>query len=69
MEVVDRYKQKVVFKGDDGDEFIVEYDNRGEPYRDGAVFRLYDESYSDERSVFLEESELRELKKVIDKLV
>ncbi len=69
MKVIDKYKQRITFKGEDGDELNVEYDNRGEPYRDGAVFRLYDENYSDERSVFLEESELRELKKVIDKLV
>ena len=32
---IDKYKKKVSFQAEDGEFLDVEYDNRGEPYREG----------------------------------
>lgn len=64
---VDRSKAKLELQGEDGDRLVVQYDNMGEPFREGISLALKQE-YATEVSVFLEESEARQLRDLLNML-
>lgn len=67
MKVNDNVR-RVVFQAEDGRELHVHYDNRGDPYRQGVTFDLIDADSQNSVAVFLEESELRQLRDILNNL-
>ncbi len=55
-----------VFEGEDGSTLSIYYDNKGEPFREGASFDLQQDNQ--QVRVFLEESETKRLRDVLLKL-
>ena len=71
MKVV-RDISKIIAYGENGEELRLTYDNRGEPYREGASVSLTidkGEYHSELCSVFLEHRELVEFRNAVNKLL
>jgi len=68
MEILKRNKGKLNFKGEEGEELDVYYDNRGEPYRSGLSLSLTKEG-AESAYVFLEESECEKLRNLLMRLL
>lgn len=65
---VDRHKLRVEFQGEEGSRLVVQYDNRGEPYREGIVLQL-DQEGELSPYVFLETSEVKKLRDMLNELL
>ena len=65
---VQKYEQRVVLTGEEGDELEIYYDNRGEPYREGITLNLRVPRSSDFTHLFIRKDEALELRDLIDKL-
>jgi hypothetical protein len=64
----DKHKATAVFSTVDGETLRVSYDNRGEPYREGAGF-TYEGGRDHTFHFMLEHRELVELRDVIDRIL
>ena len=60
-------KYKTVFEGGEDENLIIQYGNRGEPFREGLSFNFKD--LDDNIIVFLNTSELRELRDLLNQLL
>ena len=60
--------ESVRFRGEDGHELRVTYDNRGEPYREGVQFALDKADGDYGAHLFLEDREARELRDFLNAL-
>lgn len=67
MERIDKYKERCEFHGEDSEVLAVMYDNRGDPYSEGATFEFREEG--SRTSVCLKKSELRELHETLGNLL
>jgi hypothetical protein len=56
--------QHVTFRGEDGDELRVGFDNRGDPYREGVTLTLSN-GYETQVHLFLEEREVIHLRDLL----
>jgi hypothetical protein len=56
--------QHVTFRGEDGDELRVGFDNRGDPYREGITLDLSND-YETQVYLFLEEREVIRLRDLL----
>lgn len=68
MKVRDRNEVHVTFSAEEGDQLVVSYDNRGEPYREGISVALHEPDKPWRSCVFLDKREAGELRDLIDRL-
>lgn len=68
MKVLDTNEKHVTFNAEDGEQLVVSYDNRGEPYRRGISLSLHEPDQQWKAHVFLEEFEAKQLRDLIDRL-
>jgi len=65
---VDKYKTRLRLKSEEGDSLTVQYDNRGDPYTEGVVLEVHTAYNGKDTSVYLEGSEVKELRDLLLKL-
>lgn len=68
MRVRAKYETHVTFTAEEGDQLVVSYDNRGEPYRQGISVALHEPDKPWRSYVFLEKAEAEKLRDMIDQL-
>lgn len=68
MKIKDRNETHVTFDAEEGDQLVVSYDNRGEPYREGISISLHEPDKPWRSSVFLDKQEAGQLRDLIDGL-
>jgi hypothetical protein len=68
MQVREKYETTIVFDGEEGEQIVVSYDNRGEPYRQGITLALHEPDKPWRSCVFLEKHEAQGLAAIIEKL-
>ena len=68
MKVREKYETTIVFDGEDGEQLVISYDNRGEPYRQGVTLALHEPDKPWRSCVFLEKHEVQGLAAMIEKL-
>jgi hypothetical protein len=68
MKVRERNETHITFDAEEGDQLVVSYDNRGEPYREGISFALHEPDKPWRSCVFLSKHEAQGLAAMIDKL-
>ena len=66
---VDKHNTSLTLYGEEGDRLVIEYDNRGELYREGATFRFYNGFDQSTISVFLENRELECARDLLGRLL
>lgn len=68
MKVRERNETHITFDAEEGDQLVVSYDNRGEPYREGISLALHEPDKPWRSCVFLSKHEAQGLATMIDKL-
>lgn len=64
---IDRTTSKLELSGEGEERLVVQYDNRGEPYREGIQIALT-QGYSREVGVFLENREAVQLRDLLNSM-
>lgn len=64
---VDKYTEREVFEGEDGEQLTVRYTNRGDPYSQGIELAFEDDS-SKYINIYLEKREAKRLVALINRL-
>jgi hypothetical protein len=65
---VDRMKQRVEFRGEDGCSLEICYSNMGEPFREGIQLSLDEGDHERSPYIFLEQHEAKELRDLLNRL-
>lgn len=68
MKVRDRNEAHATFTAEEGDQLVVSYDNRGDPFREGIAIVLHEPGKPWRASVFLDRREALELRNLINNL-
>ena len=68
MKILNRDAKSVCFDGEDGSYVTVYHTNRGEPFKEGLEFEVFDAEQDLSVTVFLTEYELFSLRNYLNKL-
>ena len=68
MQVRDKYEKHICFTAEEGDQLVVAYDNRGDPYREGISLSLHEPDKAWRSHVFLNKQEALRLHDLIQVL-
>ncbi len=63
---IDKHREKVIFRAEEGEELEISYDNRGEPFREGLSISL--DGNESHVSLFIEKREARLLRDLLNNL-
>lgn len=61
--------ERLILSGEDDYKLEIYYDNRGEPFREGACIELYVSDYKKFMGVFLEKNEVIELRDKLSQII
>lgn len=68
MKTLAKHHVHVTFEAEEGDQLVVSYDNRGEPYREGISVAVHEPDKPWRSCVFLDKHEAGQLRDLIDGL-
>jgi hypothetical protein len=68
MKVREKHEAHVCFSAEEGDQLVVAYDNRGDPYREGISLTLHEPDKPYRSYVFLNKTEAGDLRDLINRL-